>query len=287
MDDFIKELQEGSVISLSIGVRKSGKSYNLLNILRWSFENDIYDKYWLCLPVYDFESQYSYRFIREYKKNNNKKVHIYNKYSFLLTEHFLKNAKKIHESKERHFLYIDDASLSKLAMNTPEFNDFLAISRHIGFSVFICFHSLTSGKTLSPFLRQQCDYLMLYRIISSNLLYSLYEEYIKLSQDIENFKDFRDKYKAHTTDDFKSMLVNTREGTIDWDLKHLEDHLKPVKKKKAHEPPDPNPPHHQPPKPSVRPKAFSSNLVRLPCSMRLSTTSEPRQYRPKNSTARA
>ena len=86
----------------------------------------------------------------------------------------------------------------------------------------INYHSLTSGKALSPFVRQNVDYLCLYKIVSEDLLRMIYDEYVSLATDVKDWKEFRNKYIAHTNGGkFKSLLLDCRTVSTDWDLKKL------------------------------------------------------------------
>ena len=126
--------------------------------------------------MYDFEQTDSYAFIKQFQKKNKDKIGIYDKYSYLITDNILKNSKKI--SKKRMLIFIDDAMLSKSAIYEHNFYGLLSIARHLGISLMLNFHCLTSGRVLSPFVRQNIDYLCLYKVVSDQLLKLIYDEYI-------------------------------------------------------------------------------------------------------------
>ena len=112
--------------------------------------------------------------------------------------------------------------LSSASIFEPDFYGMLSIARHLGISLIINYHSLTSGRTLSPFVRQNIDYLCLYKIVSEDLLKMVYDEYLSLATDIKDWKEFRNKYIAHVNNgDFKSLLLNCRTGSTDWNLHDL------------------------------------------------------------------
>ena len=137
---------------------------------------------------------------------------MYDKYSYLITDKILDNDKKI--SKKRILIFVDDAMLSKSAIYEHNFYGMLSIARHLGISLMLNFHSLTSGRVLSPFVRQNIDYLCLYKIVS--------DEYVSLVSDID-WKTFRLQYIKHVSSgQFHSLLLDARSGQIDWDLKNLE-----------------------------------------------------------------
>lgn len=208
---------------LFLGTRKSGKTYNMLALLKLAFERNIFQQYILCLPAFDFEQEDAYRFVRDYQKKN-KNVKIFDKYSYLITRELLSNAKK---SKGRTFIFIDDASLSASSIYEPSFFDLIALLRHLKITLAISYHSLTSGKTLAPFVRSNISYLLLYKIVSEDLLRMIYDEYLSLVDDFANWKDFRKQYLQHIhKEEFSSMILDTQNDKYDLRLKQLATMLK-------------------------------------------------------------
>ena len=135
----------------------------------------------------------------------------------------MKNAKK----KGRTLIFIDGAALSATSIYEPNFYGMLSIARHIGISLIINYHSLTSGRALSPFIRQNIEYLCLYKIVSEDLLRTIYDEYLSLASDIGSWKEFRQKYIKHVNDgEYKSILLDARSGNTDWSLRDLSKHIK-------------------------------------------------------------
>ena len=102
------------------------------------------------LPTYDFEANDSYNFIKK-----SKKVKIFDRYSYLITRELMNAGSKL---KGRTLIMIDDAALSAKGIFEPNFYSMLSIARHLGISLIISYHSLTSGRTLSPFVRSNCEY---------------------------------------------------------------------------------------------------------------------------------
>jgi len=194
----------------------------------------VFQQYILCLPVFDFEQTDSYDFIKKFQKAHPKQCSIFDRYSFLITQKIMANASKIGKSKQRMLIFIDDAALSAQSIYNPEFYGMLSIARHLGISLMINYHSLTSGKALSPFVRQNTDALCLYKIVSEDLLHMIYDEYVSLASNIGGWKDFRARYIKHTNDgEFQSLLLNCRTGQLDWDLKKLASVIAGADRKKA------------------------------------------------------
>ena len=231
MEEFIKDFTDPKtmMICLSIGVRKSGKTYNMLKLIELSFKYNIYQRYIICCPVYCYEETDSYKPVKDFKKKNPKQIDIFNKFSFLITQDLMNNADKIHKSKEKILLFIDDVALSKESLNHDNFNDLLTVARHIGISVFINFHSLTSARVISPYIRQQQDYILIYKINAYALIEKIHEEYLSLSDENDK-KIFIEKYRKHMKTEYNSILVDCRRGSVDWRLKHLDHMIKKVER---------------------------------------------------------
>ena len=225
LKNLIEDIRKKPVFILSIGVRKSGKSYNTLALIEDAMARNTFGYYILCLPVFDFEQTDSYDFIKKYQKSNPKKIAVYDRYTFSITDKILQNASKLGNCKSRTLIFIDDAMISKSSIFDSNFYGLLSIIRHLGISLMLNFHSLTSGKVLSPFVRQNIDYLCLYKVVSENLLQMVFEEYLSLSE-IGDWKQFRVTYMQQVNSgDFKSILLDARTGKVDWDLKELTQHL--------------------------------------------------------------
>ena len=220
----VNDWKKKPVFILSIGIRKSGKSYNSLALIELAMAKNVFDYYILCLPVYDYEQTDSYKFIKDYEKANKGGVAIYDKYSYLITDKILAAANKI--SKKRILIFVDDAMLSKSAIYEQNFYGLLSIARHLGISIMLNFHSLTSGRVLSPFVRQNIDLFCLYKVVSDQLLKLIYDEYVSLVNDIVDWKTFRTQYIKHVNSgEFQSLLLDARTGEIDWNLKDLKKYI--------------------------------------------------------------
>ena len=222
MEQFIKDFEKKPIFILSLGVKKSGKSYNTLALLKMAMDKNVFDQYIMCLPVYQYEATDSYDFIKKYKKANPKKMAIFDRYSYLITNTMMKKA----DGKKRTLIFIDDAALSAQSIYESNFYGMLSIARHIGISLVINYHSLTSGRALSPFIRQNIEYLCLYKIVSEDLLKTIYDEYLSLATDIGSWKEFRQKYIKHVNaEEFRSILLDAWSGATDWNLRDLKKKL--------------------------------------------------------------
>ena len=68
LQGLVKTFCEKPCFILSIGVRRSGKSYNSLALIHHAMKTGVFQQYILCLPVFDFEQTDSYDFIKKFQK---------------------------------------------------------------------------------------------------------------------------------------------------------------------------------------------------------------------------
>ena len=100
MNDFQTTIQQGRLV-LSIGTKHSGKSYFMLKYIKHAMKHNLYEKYILILPSYEFEENGSYDFIDSKKKH----IFIFTEYNpIILEQHMEKQRKRENSDLIRHFL---------------------------------------------------------------------------------------------------------------------------------------------------------------------------------------
>lgn len=216
-----------SPILLCLGQKGGGKSFRIMTILMWLIRNDIFDKYFLVLPTFEYEASNSYMWLNEYKD----RVFICTRYTPEISAAFLQrdDAQVPPHEIPRCFLWMDDVGMNELFRNDQAFVGLLSIARHKRLSVCLCYHSLTSGQTLSPFLRQNITHTLLFRVTNEKLLESIYEELVSMTGHFERFREFKHAYNQHTcsevdpatgeiTKNYNGMCINNSLGCIDWNV---------------------------------------------------------------------
>lgn len=214
-----------SPILLVLGQKGGGKSFRMMTLLMYLLRNNIYDRYFFVLPTYKFEASNSYAWLAPFKD----RVYITTEYTPDITAAFMDrkdDAIPAHEIP-RTFLWLDDVGCNESFRNDRMFVSLLSIARHKRLSVALCYHSLTSGCTLTPFLRQNVTHTLLFRVTNEKLLESIYEELISMTGQYERFKDFRYVYNQHTCSEvdpvtgeieknYNGLCINNALGCIDW-----------------------------------------------------------------------
>ena len=214
-------------IILALGQKGGGKTFRVMTMIKWLLDNDIFDRYLLILPTYRFEAVGSYSWLQAYKE----KVFVGEQYTPDLSQALLDrrdDKKKPHEVP-RTFLWLDDAGVNEQFKNDRAFVSLISIARHKRLSVCLCYHSLTSGQTLSPFLRQNITHTWLFRVTNENLLESIFQELISMTACYQNFRTFKAIYNQYTKSEFNpstgvldknynALCINNSLGVIDWKL---------------------------------------------------------------------
>lgn len=214
-------------ILLCLGQKGGGKSFRTMTMLMWLLKNNIFDQYFLVLPTFYYEASNSYAWLKPFQD----KVFITHEYTPMLSQAFLDRKDETIPPHEipRTFLWLDDVGMNEMFRTDRSFVGLLSIARHKRLSVCLCYHSLTSGHTLSPFLRQNVTHTLLFRVTNEKLLESVFEELISMTGHFPRFRDFKDVYNQHTcseinpsngevTKNFNGICINNSLGCLDWNI---------------------------------------------------------------------
>src|SRR5574343_776783 len=141
-----------SPILLCLGQKGGGKSFRTMTLLMWLLRNNVFDQYFLVLPTFHFEAANSYAWLKPFED----RVFIAKEYTPEMSQAFLDRKDDTIPPHEipRTFLWLDDVGMNETFRSDRSFVGLLSVARHKRLSVCLCYHSLTSGHTLSPFLRQ-------------------------------------------------------------------------------------------------------------------------------------
>lgn len=216
-----------SPILLCLGQKGGGKSFRTMTLLMWLLRQNMFDQYFLVLPTFFYEAANSYAWLKPFED----KVFIAREYTPELSQAFLKRADETVPPHEipRTFLWLDDVGMNESFRMDRSFVGLLSVARHKRLSVCLCYHSLTSGHTLSPFLRQNVTHTLLFRVTNEKLLESIYEELISMTGHFERFREFKTVYNRHTCSEvnpttgeiqknFNGICINNSVGCLDWNV---------------------------------------------------------------------
>jgi predicted GNAT family N-acyltransferase len=210
MDDFSERVNEQ--VSIYIGLKKSGKSFYICKYLRHVMKKKMYDNYVLVLPVYTHEQTGSYDFIDSKDKN----IMIFEQYDDSIIESLIDFKTKNNKKKEKTTtcVIIDDASQN--VYGQPMIH-FISILRHTFSTLHILLHS--AKKCLLPFMRANCDNIIIFRLSNAQLLLSIYEEWFSML--FPTFKDFKKAYLEHMSKSaYPAVLLYIRDQKIDYTLEN-------------------------------------------------------------------
>lgn len=211
--EFLESFHKGRV-AVSCGVKNSGKSWTALHYLKWCFDNNIYDIYYLCLPTFTHEQNDSYKFINEYK--GKAKIFIYSSWDQIVIDNI-----KAAPPQVPKFCFVDDASGNFRLNASQEELMFIAQIRHFNCSMWLIFHMLRNA--LPSTFRCCVDYLFIYLNTNRKGLEACYEEYMSLI--FPTFKLFLEYYKKEIlSKEYNALLIFCREvgvysaGVLDWNI---------------------------------------------------------------------
>lgn len=191
---------------LSVGLKGSGKTYLVSQMLRWCMtatrddgQVGLYEKYFVIAPTYKFEASNTYAFLNDRKWTGRAEVYVAEEYGTSLSQDFLNrdDAKKGYVAP-RSMVFVDDltaAAYDRLS-GDPAFLRLVSIMRHKRVSLVLCHHSLRSGggggsSIINPFLRAQLSYIFLHKISNVKLAKSLYEEFVSINPECGGFGGFQ------------------------------------------------------------------------------------------------
>lgn len=216
-----------SPILLCLGQKGGGKSFRTMTLLMWLLRNNVFDQYFLILPTFQFEASNSYAWLTPFQE----RVFIAKEYTPEMSQAFLERKDESIPPHEipRTFLWLDDVGMNEAFRSDRSFVGLLSVARHKRLSVCLCYHSLTSGHTLSPFLRQNVTHTLIFRVTNEKLLESIYEELIGMTGHFQRFKEFKSLYNQHTCSEvnastgevqknFNGLCINNSLGCLDWEI---------------------------------------------------------------------
>lgn len=230
LHDQLKDMFQDPVqapILLCLGQKGGGKSFRTMTILMWLLRNNVFDQYFLVLPTFFFEAANSYAWLKPFQH----KVFILREYTPEISQAFLRRPDETIPPHQipRTFLWMDDVGMNENFRNDRHFVGLLSVARHKRLSVCLCYHSLSSGHTLSPFLRQNVTHTLLFRVTNEKLLESVYEELISMTGHFQRFREFKQVYNQHTCSrvnaqtgevqkNYNGLCINNSLGCMDWKI---------------------------------------------------------------------
>lgn len=227
LQDMFMDCQQSPIL-LCIGQKGGGKSFRVMSMLMWLLHHDVYDQYFLILPTYFYEAANSYAWLKPFAD----KVFIAKEYSADFSDAILKRPDETMAPHliPRTFLWMDDVGMNEDFRSDRSFVGLLSVARHKRLSVCLCYHSLTSGHTLSPFLRQNVTHTLLFRVTNEKLLENVYEELVSMTGLFPRFREFKYAYNQHTvsqvdpasgevTKNFNALAINNSLGCLDWTVR--------------------------------------------------------------------
>lgn len=180
VDKLFKTDDDSAALYVLVGKSRKGKSH----LTRYILMNRLLSKQWhfgLVFCKSKFNNDYT-----SFLPDNR----IYEGYNEQVLMKYVNNLKKIVKEKGKvpaSFIIFDDL-IGVLNNATDWFNNFISTFRHVNINVFICVQYLTGKNAVSPIMREQTNFAILFQSRTRRTIENLYESYGGLFDTIEQFK---------------------------------------------------------------------------------------------------
>lgn len=198
--EFGKSMNGGTVV-VSCGAKGSGKSTFMLSILRASVEASAYEDYILVFPSLFVEQHDSYAWCMKQKEFT-----IYTNYHNLILEKLYHQNKDLKKQKKT-LVIIDDATTFAKELRLATNENLIALvsqARHLKVTLWILVHSLKN--ILSPCLRENSGWLLIYSITNAKLLKDVHEDFLSVYCD---YNEFIKWYRNMSNKQYCSFMLKT------------------------------------------------------------------------------
>lgn len=211
MKDFLEQPLDSCRTIISLGKPGSGKTYNMLNCLKnYWLPQAIFSEVHLVLPVFKYEQNDSYEFLKNWKGKT--KIYVYDGYHPKISERLIKKqqdfiTKHGREKAPKLFFGLDDtthqdASLYK-CRNIIEIS---TTSRHLNIHTWVIMHY--NKGVIPPKVRNQINYIFVLQL-SQFALEDIYKSYFDFPREFPKFKDFLDyMLKLYEEDEYACLLID-------------------------------------------------------------------------------
>lgn len=209
-----------SAMYVLVGKGTKGKSY----FIKWLIYNGVEKmnwKYGLVFVRTKFNGDYDY--LPDDKVIGGYNEEILKKYVSNIEKMISKDPSKVNES----FLVLDDCT-GILTNSTPWFINFIACFRHYKINIIIATQYLTGRQAISPIMREQTNFAIMFESRTKRTLEALYENYGGLFESLDTFKDYFLKltkepyvamlYMEHLDEDGNYIGVKAPDKLPNWKL---------------------------------------------------------------------
>lgn len=211
--EFGESVNNGTVI-VSCGSKGSGKSTFMLSMLRACAEANAFDDYVLVFPSLYVEQHDSYKWCMVKKQFT-----IYTGYHNSILEKLYQRNRDLKKQKKT-LVVIDDATAfaKELRLATNEnLIGLVSQARHLKVTLWLLVHSLKN--ILSPCLRENVGWIIIYSITNRKLLQDIWEEYVSVQCDWNSFSAW---YRDMSKKKYSSFMLKCNPpveidvGSNDW-----------------------------------------------------------------------
>ena len=143
---------------------------------------------------------------------------VFQGYDEEILQKYVSNLERIYEelgSVPPNFIIMDDL-VGILANHTPWFVNFIGTFRHLNISIFIAVQYLTGRRAISPIMREQTNFAIMFNSKTTNTIQNLYENFGQLFESRKAFKEyFFSNTEPRTVGPYVGIVYIEKEDDID------------------------------------------------------------------------
>ena len=186
LDNFLNECKKNDRFSLIIAEPGGGKTYLMLNVLKYYLAHNTFTKYYLVLPALKNERDGSYDFLLN-DPSLKKYVFFSGEYHPKISE-TLYNMQNVKNTKEKIFYFIDDGTGEQDIWKDIYLTKIATKTRHLRISTYIICHS-DGASVIRPKVRAQAQFIFL-GDMHIDILHKCYKSYVNFKKDFRTFDKF-------------------------------------------------------------------------------------------------
>jgi len=117
---------------------------------------------------------------------------IFEGFNEIILRKYVANLQEIYERDgkvEPNFLILDDL-VGILSNRTDWFTNFIGTFRHLNIHIFIMVQYLVGRNAISPIMREQTDFVIMFNSKNHNTIEHLYKNYGQIFSTVKEFKEF-------------------------------------------------------------------------------------------------
>lgn len=203
--EFLNQPKKECCTTLTIGRPLMGKSFLMLNALKYWISVNMFDEYHLVLPMFEIEQKASYDFLKEIKAKK-KFIFIYLQFDSSIVSKILEKNKNPKTRKKVFFCLDDTTSQKDKTFRSMNLLKLAVESRHYDVHTWIITHY--GRGIIGKDVRSNIGFLFIHRVKWS-LIPDIYDELIDFPEDFPDLEHFETFMKSVFNKKYGSVLFSS------------------------------------------------------------------------------